>query len=123
MNKLTINEFITLHKKLAAYHLKIYPIDKVFFHINAHEILKLGNYFPKTCQVITIKKETNEMVDLIPIQELVKNNFYYFREAKHAPIESVDRKYDFIIYETVKAVSEAINNYKLNQRKMILLDI
>lgn len=123
MRKLTINEFITLQKKLKAYNLSIYPLDKTFLELKVHEILKLGRYFPETCQVITINLEKDEVVELIPIRELVATNFSYFKDAKNTPHESVDRYYSFVIYENVKTVSEAITKWQEKQTKSFLIDM
>lgn len=119
MIKIDAQGFITLKKSINCDHLTIYPDKKCFIQTIAEELkffcdCKLLN---ETSQVIVIDNETNKLIDLIPVYELVKTDFNYLKDAKIQTYFQLNLKYNFIIYEDIEALNKDIEN--LEKRRYI----
>ena len=85
------------------------PNGKIFFEVNVAEMKILSNTLSESAQVITIERKTNMLTDLIPIRELVKTNFKYFKDSSHSTDKSVEARFIFIIYESYKKLKWLID--------------
>lgn len=119
MNQIKSEEFPKLKKILGnTNNLGIYPYKKVFIEVEPGELNYLYFILSECSQVIIIDKNSQVIKDTISVNDLVRNNFNYLKDAKTNTLTQLSEKYIFIIYEDLQELKTKATKYELRRKEV-----